>query len=392
MRKKIAFVNQRYGLDVNGGSELLCRQMAEKLSEIYDVEIITTCAVDYVTWANHYPPGESVINGVKVRRFPVSKERKQKQFDKISAVVLGGKDYSREAEWIDAQGPYSPECVKWLKEHHGEYTAVIFMTYLYYLTAVTLSEPMDNAILLPTAHDEPPFHLPIYKKVFENARAFIYLTEEEKKLCEKKYGVGSVPNIITGAGVDVPDKDSLFDAKERYGLGDYVIYVGRIDESKGCGRLFKYFEEFKKRNGYDDLKLVLCGKAVIDIPRRDDIIPLGFVTDEEKFSLIKDCKALILASEFESLSMVVLEAMTYNRPVLVNGKCKVLRSHCVNSNAGLYFESYFEFEGALKYMLTNQEGYDAMCKNGSSYVEKNYRWDVIVGKISDLIEKFPTFI
>ena len=327
MRKRIAFVNQRYGLEVNGGSELLCRQMAERLSGIYDVEVITTCAVDYVTWANRYPAGESVINGVKVRRFPVEREREPKSFEKLSASVLGEKDYSRESEWIDAQGPYSPECVRWLRCHHSEYTAVIFMTYLYYLTAVTLSEPMDNAILLPTAHDEPPFHLPIYKKVFENAKAFIYLTEEEKRLCENKFGAISASSIVTGAGVDAPDEDCLFDAKERYGLGDYVIYVGRIDESKGCGRLFEYFGEFKKRNGYGDLKLVLCGRAVIDIPERGDIVPLGFVTDEEKFSLFKGCRALILASEFESLSMAVLEAMACGRPVLVNGRCKVLRRH-----------------------------------------------------------------
>ncbi|MBQ9692096.1 MAG: glycosyltransferase family 4 protein [Clostridia bacterium] len=392
MRKRIAFVNQRYGLEVNGGSELLCRQMAERLSSIYDVEVITTCAVDYVTWANSYPAGESVINGVRVRRFPVEREREPKSFGSISAAVLGGKDYSRENEWIDAQGPYSPECVRWIKRHHSEYSAVIFMTYLYYLTAVTLSEPMENAVLLPTAHDEPPFHLPIYKKVFANAKAFIYLTEEEKKLCENKFGAKRVLSIVTGAGVEAPDKESLFDAKTRYGLGEYVLYVGRIDESKGCGMLFRYFAEFKRRNGYDGLKLALCGKAVMDIPKRDDILSLGFVTDEEKFSLIKNCKALIMASEFESLSMAVLEAMAYGRPVLVNGRCRVLKSHCVNSNAGLYFENYFEFEGALRYILTNESVCETMGKNGAAYVEKNYRWDVIVGKLTDLIEKFSSFI
>lgn len=385
MREKIAFVNQRYGLEVNGGSELLCRQMAEKLSEIYDVEVITTCALDYVSWGNHYAAGQTLINGVKVRRFSVEKTRNTKAFDKLSGEVLGAKDYSKEERWIDEQGPYCPECVSWLKEHHGEYKAVIFMTYLYYITAVTLSEPMDNAVLLPTAHDEPPLYLPIYKRVFKNARAFIYLTDEEKTLVEKKFGVENVPNIITGAGVDVPRAEDLFDAKERYGLSDYLLYVGRIDESKGCSRLFRYFEEFKKRGGFPELKLVLCGKAVIDIPKRDDVVSLGFVTDEEKFSLIKDCKALVLASEFESLSMAVLEGMTYNRPVLVNGKCKVLRGHCVKSNAGLYFENYFEFEGALNYMLKNSEGYARLCEGGSSYVDKNYRWDVIIKKVETLL-------
>jgi glycosyltransferase involved in cell wall biosynthesis len=224
--------------------------------------------------------------------------------------------------------------------------------------------------------------------VFRNATSLIYLTDEEKALVEGKFGVENLPNIITGAGVDVPDKASLFDAKAKYGLGDYILYVGRIDESKGCARLFQYFDEYKKRNGMPELKLVLCGKAVLDIPKRADIVPMGFVTDEEKFSLIKDCKVLVLASEFESLSMVVLEAMTYNRPVLVNGKCKVLRGHCRKSNAGLYFEDYFEFEGALNYMLKNEDGYAKLCVGGSRYVDENYRWDVIVGKIKGLVDMY----
>lgn len=387
MRKKIALVNQRYGLEVNGGSEALCRQMAEKLKDDFEVEVITTCALDYLTWANHYPSGESEINGVKVRRFPVERPRNLKKFGELSGAVLEHRDYTFENAWVEEQGPYSVECTEWLKEHHSEYDAVIYMTYLYYLTVKMLSEnDMKNAVLLPTAHDEAPFHLPIYNKVFQNAKAFIYLTDEEKELVENKYGVAMRPNVITGAGVDVPPVSELFDVKERYGFENYMLYVGRIDENKGCDMLFKYFSEFKKRNGYEDLKLVLCGKSVIEIPKRDDIVSLGFVTDEEKFSLIKDCKLLVLASEFESLSMVVLEAMTYNRPVLVNGKCKVLKGHCVKSNAGLYFCDYFEFEGALKYMLENGYGYETMCKNGSKYIENNYRWDVILKKIAWIVD------
>lgn len=387
MRKKIALVNQRYGLEVNGGSELHCRQLAEKLSEIYEVEVITTCALNYTDWENYYPEGTEIINGITVRRFKTEKKRDMDRFNRLSEKVLCGEHTPQEEDrWIDEQGPYCPGCVEYIKEHHSEYSVIIFMTYLYYITARSMVMGLDNAFLLPTAHDEPPIYLKYYENVFKGAKAIIYNTSEEKSFIEKKFGVENTPSVIAGVGVDVPDESSLFDAKERYSLNDYILYIGRIDKSKGCGILFDYFSEYKKRNK-NDLKLVLVGKSVMDIPKSSDIISLGFVSDEEKFSLIKGSRLLVLASEFESLSMVVLESMVYNKPVLVNGKCMVLKGHCTKSNAGLYFNNYFEFEGALNYMLTHREEYSQMCENAKKYVDENYRWDVIIQKICRLIER-----
>jgi len=53
--------------------------------------------------------------------------------------------------------------------------------------------------------------------------------------------------------------------------------------------------------------------------------------------------------------MVVLEAMKLEKPVLVNGKCDVLRGHCVRSNGGLYYQNYYEFEGCVNYLLEHKE-------------------------------------
>ena len=67
--KKIAIINQRYGLEVNGGSELYSRQIAERLTAKYEVEVLTSCAIEYVNWANHYNEGvEKIINPRLFRR------------------------------------------------------------------------------------------------------------------------------------------------------------------------------------------------------------------------------------------------------------------------------------------------------------------------------------
>ena len=189
-----------------------------------------------------------------------------------------------------------------------------------------------------------------------------------------------------GVGVDVPAQVDSERFKKKYNLDEYIIYVGRIDEGKDCPRLFKYFLEYKKRNK-NNLKLVLMGKAVCDIPKSPDIISLGFVSDEDKFDGIKGAKALILPSKFESLSISVLEAMTLSIPVIVNGICDVLKGHCVKSNGGLYYKNYFEFEGCVNYMLEHPEEYKMLCANARKYVEDYFQWDDIMKKFDRIIER-----
>ena len=388
MKEKILLVNQRYGLEVNGGSELLCRQLAELFTEHYEVEVVTTCALDYQKWENHYKPGVEVLNGVTVRRFEVESLRNQEAFDKISARVLGNPDHTIEEaeEWVRAQGPVCDAAVQFVLEHHQDYKAVLFTTYLYYLSAMGLQKKMGNAYLMPTAHDEPSVYVKFYRKVFQNPVGMVYNTIEEKEFVEKQFQVGEIPSIITGAGVELPGMEDLPDVRGKFGLDtDYILYIGRIDEGKNCSMLFEYFTQYKNRN-INEVKLVLAGKPVIPIPESPDIISVGFVSDEEKFALIQECKALVLASEFESLSMVVLESMALQKPVLLNGKCAVLKGHCVKSNGGLYFTDFPEFEATLNYLLLHPEICKKMGENGKNYVEENYQWSVILKKFYDLFD------
>lgn len=388
MKKKIAIINQRYGLEVNGGSELYSRQIAEKLTAKYDVEALTSCAVEYVKWSNYYKEGVETINGVTVRRFKTLHERIPKIFSALDSYMLSNPDADVETsdKWIENMGPYCPELVDYVDEHQDEYEAIIVVTYLYYTAVKSIVRIKNKAIFIPTAHQEPFIHFNMYKKVFGAADAFVFLTDEEKELVHAIFHNENVPYEVMGVGVEVPEVVDSARFKKKYGLDEYIIYVGRIDEGKDCPRLFKYFLEYKKRNK-NNLKLVLMGKAVCDIPKSPDIISLGFVSDEDKFDGISGAKALILPSKFESLSISVLEAMTLSIPVIVNGICDVLKGHCVKSNGGLYYKNYFEFEGCLNYMLEHPAEYLLMCANARKYVEDYFQWDDIMRKFDAIIAR-----
>lgn len=388
--KKIAIINQRYGLEVNGGSELYSRQIAERLKAKYEVEVLTSCAVEYVKWSNYYKEGIEDINGVTVRRFKTEHERVPKIFSALDSQMLSNPDAPEELsdQWIEHMGPYCPELVEYVDKHQDEYEAIIVVTYLYYTAVKSIVRIKNKAIFIPTAHQEPFIHFDMYKKVFGAADAFIFLTDEEKELVHSIFHNEDVPYEVCGVGVDVPSEvseDRFREKYSQYNLENYVIYVGRIDEGKDCPRLFKYFMEYKKRNK-NNLKLVLMGKAVCDIPKHADIINLGFVTDEDKFDGISGAKALILPSKFESLSISVLEAMTLSRPVIVNGICDVLKGHCIKSNGGLYYKNFFEFEGCVNYILEHPHEYEIMCKNARKYVDDYFQWDDIMLKFDEIIK------
>lgn len=395
MSSKVCFVSQRYGLEVNGGAELQCRQMAEHLTRYFnnipdktvEVEVLTSKAVDYISWKNEYTSDCEKINGVTVRRFDVEKERDINEFADID-LRLGGGAVTRlkdEYEWLEKQGPYMPKLVEYIKDHENDYDVFIFMTYLYYPTVMGLPEVAKKAILIPEAHDEPYLRMNMYHNVFMRPKAIFYNTEEERRLINLRFNNGHIKSELGGVGIDIPAEVSADMFKNKYKLDNYVVYVGRIDQAKGCAQLFEDFLEYKRTNK-NDLKLVLMGKPVIDIPDNSDIVSLGFVSEEDKFNGIKGSKALILPSEFESLSIVVLEAMTLQVPVIVNGTCDVVRGHCVKSNGGLYYYCYNEFEGCLNYILSHKDEANAMGQNGKKYVEENYKWDIITKKLVKLID------
>ncbi|MBM3751464.1 MAG: glycosyltransferase [Acidimicrobiia bacterium] len=385
---KIAVVVQRYGADINGGAELHARYIAERLSTHATVEVLTTCAKDYITWKNEWPSGDSTINGVTVRRFPVSRPRNTADFGRRSALVFERThSLNDELAWLDSEGPRSPALLTHLSKVTGEFDFFLFFSARYYHAWHGARLAPQKAILVPTAERDPAVGLSIFGPLFRGVRGIMYNSLEERALIQGVSGNQAVPGVVVGVGSDIPERTQPWRVRKKFTLKrPFAIYIGRIDENKGCKTLFEHFDRYVAEfpRGLD---LVLVGNAVLEVPSHPRIRHLGFLSDEDKFDALAAADVLIMSSPYESLSMVALEAWALGKPVLANGRCDVLRGQVIRSNGGLYYDSYEEFAESL-FALEAQGPIGAVLgRQGRDFFRRHYTWPVIERKYLDMFDR-----
>jgi glycosyltransferase involved in cell wall biosynthesis len=335
MSGKILVVVQRYGEEVTGGSEAHARMLVERLALRREVEVATTNALDYWTWAPHYPAGTEVIAGVPVHRFAVERGRSADYKDIERKVMLEKHTLADEWDWIEKQGPYCPGLLDHLHRHGTTYSAVIFYTYLYGPTVLGLPLVPDRAVLISTAHDEAALRLAPYRALFHLPRAIGFLTPEERALVRRTFRNEEVPDEVLGTVLDPPGGGDGIAFRARYGIeGPLFVYLGQVSEGKGVDDLLSWWT-----SASPDATLVLAGAVRMPLPQAKSVRALGRVSESEKWGALAAADALILPSRFESLGIVLLEAWQAGTPVIVRADNPVTAGQVARSGGGWTYTS-----------------------------------------------------
>lgn len=392
-RARVAFVVQRYGVELTGGSEALARAVAERLAGDFALTVLTTCARDYVTWRNELPAGRQALNGVEVCRFRVEEQRDIEAFNAFSeplyARAAGAPGTTppsdeEESEWLRRQGPYVPELVEHLRAHRDDYDAVVFFTYLYYPTVAGLAAVPERALLVPTAHDEPPLRFRAYARAFASARALGFLTPPERELVRARFGLAQ-PSALLGMGVDLPCDTDVEAFKIRHDVRRaYAAYAGRVSAGKGCLEMLAHYRRYR-RDCRGAAELLLIGHLDLPEPTQPGVRCLGFLDESQKYAALAGARVVICPSPYESLSIVLLEALGLGTPVLVNARSPVLADHCLRSNAGLAYANEAEFVEALDLLLRRPALRAALGAQGRRYVREHYAWPAVLARWRELI-------
>ena len=348
-RLRIAIVVPRYGPEVNGGAEVLARSYAWHVGEHADVTVLTTCALDYRTWEDHFPPGDSNDGPVRIRRFPVPAPRAERAFDALSADVLTrAASPEEEIAWMDAQGPVSPGLEEHLAMRGDEYDVVLFVPYLYATTYRSLPHVADRAVLVPALHDEPPLKLRIFDELFALPQAFVFSTPEERQLAERRFAIPSSRCHIIGTGIDEQRRHEPHAFATSHGIDrPYVLALGRIDPSKGSGDLIDMHRAYRLTRPFG-ADLVMAGRSIMEVPDEEWLHTTGFLeSEDEKRDALAGCVALVTASPYESLSLVLLEAWAQGRPAIVTSRSDVLTAQVRRAQAGLCFDNAAEYAACI---------------------------------------------
>jgi len=346
---RIAFIVQRYGTDIMGGAEHLCRLVAERLAARHQVDVLTTCAREYTTWANEYPEGADRMRGVTVRRFATSRTRDMQAFNKLSERVYHERHSSQdETEWLKQQGPWSPGLIDYLQRHHQSFDVLVFFTYLYAPTVLGIRVAPSKSLLVPTAHDEPPIHLDLYREVFGSAAAIAWNTEAERRFVASHFTLRTVVEDVIGCGIELPEGEAITDSetdgademdsldrrpqfewqhrlegadrreplaphlegpantfRRRHRIHEpFVLYGGRIDPGKGCEELLEYFQTYVREHG--DATLMLMGAKMMPLPEDPHVRFAGMLPDEERLHALEAATVVVVPSPHESLSLLAL--------------------------------------------------------------------------------------
>lgn len=132
---------------------------------------------------------------------------------------------------------------------------------------------------------------------------------------------------------------------------DYYLHIGRLAAYKNVDLLVKAFN-------LTNLNLIVAGtgkeeKKLKSLTNKN-VTLAGFVDDSEKTKLLTNCKGFIFPTDYEDFGIVVVEALSYGKPVLCHrsgGPLEVVE----DGKTGMFFDKLEIQDLAAKIMEFDQK-------------------------------------
>ncbi|MGH9114515.1 MAG: glycosyltransferase [Acidimicrobiales bacterium] len=388
MSGRIAVVPPRFGAGVVGGAEAVCREAALGLAERgWEVEILTTCAVDHYTWANDLPEGSREEEGLLVRRWPMVHDGAAaglRALQKIQDGLVPTLD-----EQIGWQSLHFrvPGLFHHLLREGSKYQAVVFAPYLFWTSTVCLPLVAERAVALPCLHDEVYARLAVVRHVLSDPAAVWFLSEPEHELAHRLGPVAERHSVV-GAGVHVPASYHPDAFRRRHRIDrPFILYAGRREAGKGWQWLLETFAEMVALGGVEvDLVSAGVGEVTVPGPLCGRVVDLGFLSDSDLRDAFAAALAYVQPSRMESFSRTIMESWLAGTPVLAVEASEVVAWHCRRSGAGITFDGAAGLATALRRLVSDPAEAATLGARGRRYVLDNCSWPVVLDRVEEELD------
>ena len=387
---RIAFIAPRFAEGGTvGGAETLLKNLADHAAAAgRRVTFLTTCAQSHFSWENTLPPGQLKVGQLDVHFFPVHADRDVGEFLRAQGQIDHGGPVSArdEAIWI-RNSVNSRALCDYLQAHGGEFDRILAGPYLFGVTYHAAQVWPDKTLLVPCLHDEVFAYLDLMRGMFGSVAGCLFNSAPERELARRLYDFPDSKSAVVGMGLDPFEADPTAFAQRHKLQQPYVMYAGRREAGKGTPLLCDYLLAFRERTGRD-LKLVCAASGPIEAPPalQEHILDLGFVSEQEKHEAMAGAGAFVHPSVNESFGIVLLEAWLAGTPGLVHAQSAVLRWQCAQSNGGLWFRHYPDFEEALLRLLDDPPLRRALGAAGRAYVQRTYAWPAVEQRLFQALD------
>ena len=342
-----------------GGVETHVYEISKRLAKKFEVDVLTTLPI---TDFRDVKKVEE-MDGFTVRRF--------------TSLAPFGAYY------------FSLSLYRYLKRNAGEYDIVHAHNYHAFPALFAALAKQNKLVFTPHYHGRGgskfrSFLLKPYRfagsTIFKKAEIVICVSEYEKELVKKDFGVNAV---VIPNGIDLKKIDKV---SPILSSDNIILYVGRIEKYKNIDVLIKSMKYLR------DMKLYIAGrgsfeeklKKIAEKAKVEDRVKfLGFVSEEEKYRWLKTCSVFVNLSQAESFGITVLEALACGKPAVVNCE-SALKEFAEKFDCVLVPDK-----------LTPEAVAEAILKASEVKVNldlSEYDWDVIADKISEIyLSIFPEF-
>lgn len=264
---------------------------------------------------------------------------------------------------VHALGPgrgsygYAPRFSSWIKERRAQFDAIIvhglwqYSSFGVWRALAGTSTPyfvFPHGMLdpwfkrtYPAKHFKKLLYWPWAEyRVLRDAAAVLFTAEEERRLARESFALYRCREVVVNYGTAAPGnldraREGFFAAHPRLQGRQFLLFLGRLHEKKGCELLIKAFIALRKSNPDFTLSLVMAGPCAdeeylgklrtLGSEAGQSILFPGMLTGETKWGALSAAEAFVLPSHQENFGIAVVEALACATPVLISNKINIWR-------------------------------------------------------------------